>query len=252
MKKNIKKIVSIFQSEGAFRAGKKIIKYIYNNYARAFLPRRKVLYNGVQVQASRLGDQYIPWQQTNRPTYESGIMKSINEFVDSGDDVTIIGGGWGVSCVTAAKVTGRKGHVKVFEGEKNTADIVEETATINNVKKRVDITHAVVGQAISLRGSGDGGKIIPAADLDRCDVLILDCEGAELNILENMNIRPKVLIVETHGVYNAPSQKIKYWLENMGYNINKNIIAEEELRDKCIRNDVYVIVGILPTPNTND
>jgi len=251
MIQSIKKLISSLRSNGAFITGKKIIKFIYNNYIRIYLPKKMVVYNGVHVQAAHLGDRYIPWHQTDRPTYESGIVKSIYKFVDSDDDITIVGGGWGVSSVTAAKVIGGKSHVKVFEADKNTACIIEETAKINNVKKRVEIIHAVVGQAISLRGSGDAGKIIPAADLAKCNVLILDCEGAELHILESMDIRPEVLIVETHGVYDAPTKKVELILENIGYNVIDIMIAEEELRDKCISDDIHVIVGLLSTSKIN-
>jgi hypothetical protein len=47
--------------------------------------------------------------------------------------------------------------------------------------------------------------VISPAELPECDILELDGEGAESLILRNMTIRPRVIAVETHGVYGAPT-----------------------------------------------
>jgi hypothetical protein len=47
----------------------------------------------------------------------------------------------------------------------------------------------------------------------------MDCEGSEINILRNINIRPRVLIVETHPSFGSPTDDVVRCLTELDYKI---------------------------------
>lgn len=61
---------------------------------------------------------------------------------------------------------------------------------------------------------------MPPSQLPPCDLLELDCEGVEVEILRGMIIQPRVILVETHGMYGAPADLIASLLEQRGYAVS--------------------------------
>lgn len=238
------KIKKTYRDEGAIHLLKRVIPYLYNNIIRSSLPRQIVLYNGVPVRAARLGDSFVPWQETDIDNYEGAIIRRIQDHVQMGDTVVIVGGGWGISTVIAAREAGKHGEVITYEGAKQAVENIRDTLKLNNISENVLVRHAVVAEDISLRSPVDGGKTVPATDLPDCDSLVLDCEGAELTILEKMEIQPRVLVVETHGLYGAPKEDVQNKLESMGYKVVSEEIAERRHKRTCIENSIYVLTAI--------
>lgn len=234
-----------YREDGTFSLLKKGFIYVYDSQLRSILPRQTVLYNGIPVRAGRLGDSLIPWQNTDIPAYESALLRGIRNYTQKEDTVVIVGGGWGVSSVIAATQVGTRGEVITFEGAAPAARNVRETLRLNNISDTVSVEQAVVGEGISLRGDGDGAEMIEPEELPDCDVLVLDCEGAEMSILDCIEIQPRVVIVETHGVYNAPKAEVKHLLESRGYEITDYGIAEERLADTCREEGIYVLAAVL-------
>ncbi|GAA0276026.1 class I SAM-dependent methyltransferase [Halobacterium noricense] len=234
----------IYRDEGILQLARKTIYFGYNNYLRILLPKRTVMYNQVSVAAGRVADSLIPWQTTDIPDYEGGLIRGIREYVDDGDTVVVVGGGWGVSTVAAARQAGSSGRVVTFEGAKEAVERVEETVEKNHVRSRVSVQHATVAQAHSLRGNADGAKVMDPSNLPACDVLVLDCEGAELDIIDEMEIQPKVLIVETHGMYDAPELAVRDRLDQAGYEVVESMVAEKRLQSVCEKNGIYVLYSV--------
>lgn len=220
------------------------ITHIYHKYLKHLFPKRLAKHNGVHVNSGRLFDSVIPMRELNRPNYESGMISLIRSYVEQGDDVVVVGGGWGVTSVTAAKHAGKSGDIIVYEGSADKASDVQETAKINDVSEMVTVRNAVVGPLVDLRGSGGDVPQVTPSELPACDVLELDCEGSELNILRNMNIRPRLILVESHGMNNAPSTEIQEQLENMGYCIVEKKVADVDQLDACLKNDIYAMAGV--------
>lgn len=237
-----KKAARVWYEEGPTEFVKKSVRFGYNNYVRPMLPKKSVRYNEVPVKAAHFGDDVISWQKTDLPTYEEAIIENIRSYVSHGDRVVIVGGGWGVSTVAAANQTGEAGTVITYEGARESLKKVQQTVSLNSVGKQVSVRYAVIAEAISLRGNSDA-ETIPPEELPECDVLVLDCEGAEINILENMSIRPDVLIIETHGMFDAPVSMVSEKMQNLGYNITEPRFAEERLKRFCEENGIYVISG---------
>ena len=108
---------------------------------------------------------------------------------------------------------------------------------------RVTVRHAIVGDARSVWGEASA-DIVAAEALPPCDVLELDCEGAELDLIRRMTIRPRVVLVETHGIFGAPTADVGAALREAGYTVRDLGVAEPNLRASCERDDIYVLAGI--------
>lgn len=239
----LNRAIEILRTDGIQELMTRSLRYVYENHIREYLPRFSVRYNGVKVRAGRLLDPLIPGYGLHRPKYENAIVSGIQEHVRSGDNVAIVGGGWGVSAAVAANQAGSDGTIHVYEGSEVGVDRVNETARLNRVVERISVEHAIVGTEISLLSDSGGAPIMPAAEIDKCDVLVLDCEGAELTILGQIVERPSIIIVETHGFLGAPVSAVEKKLKHLGYGINSRKIAEPDQRVFCEENDIHVLVA---------
>jgi len=246
----IKRALELLREEGALELAKGGIRFFLWKYEKlkkgfrfvhAKLPKSKVRYNGVYVECP-LFDPILPWR--GRPNYESGIITSMKEKVGECEDVVIVGGGHGVTAVTAAKQVGENGNVVVYEGSADKVERCEQTTRFNGVSDRVDVRHGVVGPSISVWGDEKGAPHLEPKELPDCDVLELDCEGAEIDILENMEISPEVVIVETHGIYGAPTDEVKGILETLSYKVVSEEVADLGAEDNCRERDIYVLTGV--------
>jgi hypothetical protein len=146
----------------------------------------------------------------DRPSYEEQYVEYIREYVMEGDKVVIIGGFYGVSTVAAATQTGDAGSVTTFEATPDGAKRVNKTAKLNNVQHIVDVNAASVGSVYQLKGRELGDNKIPPDQLPDCDILAIDCDGCELDVLENINISPRIIIVEHHGELNSERSELVF------------------------------------------
>jgi hypothetical protein len=202
-----------------------------------------VRYNGVAVKAGRLFNTMLSWREGHRPEFESGLISAISRHISPEDDVVIVGGGWGVTAVAAARQVGSSGSVTVFEGAQREVKRVKKTVTLNSVSDIVEVQHAVVGSKVHLKSAAGDPDRIPPNQLPRCDVLELDCEGSEIGILQNLSLRPEYVFVETHGIYDSPTAEVKKTLEELDYEIIHCDIGAEDYRIDCEEYDIYVLTG---------
>ena len=231
-------ITTILKEEGAFQLFKKSIPFVYNRHIASRLPGATPIfisrYNGVAVN--------VPFAD-DRPFVESGLITGIKEYVQNGDKVTIVGGGRGVTAVRAAQKVGESGKITVYEGSLEQYKNTTETSKINNVGDRVDVIHGLVGPEIGLLGEKGRADHISPEQLPDCDVLELDCEGAEIEILQNLSIRPRVILVETHGPHDAPSSIVEDLLQELSYTIETKRVADNSQKQYCVDNDIYSIAA---------
>ena len=106
---------------------------------------------------------------------------------------------------------------------------VNDTITLNKVEDRVSVKHVIVEKPIHLMGFVGEAPTILAKDFPAYDVLVMDCEGAELPILQNLTIKPRLIIVETHPMFDSPEEKIIELLKNLNYDIISNDLRQESL-----------------------
>lgn len=207
-----------------------VIRKAYNAFFRKFLPKKISVHNGVPVNDhARLFDLSEEF-----PKYEEALISAIRQQVREGDRVVIIGGGMGVSTVAAAETTGRSGVVETYEGSTDQFEILKNTICLNKQwEEYINLSHQVVGDfseySSNTYGNIGGADIINPSALPEADVLVLDCEGAEVSILANMSISPRIIIVETHGFLGSSEEIVKDTLiNNEYYIINRGLELESK------------------------
>jgi hypothetical protein len=229
-----------------------LLRLAYRKYVRPRLPefghRR---WSGVRVAPRRklldplVPAGWIPETEVDLPLYEATLIALLQEHVRENDRVVVVGGGYGVTTVAAARAAGRRGSVLCFEAVGERVRDIEEAVRLNRVETPVEVRHAVVARAVSLHGFGedDTAPVVTPEDLPPCDVLEMDCEGAEIEILTGMSIRPRLILVETHGLYGAPTAAVKRILEEMGYAVTDAGVAEISMEQFCTESDIRILVA---------
>lgn len=183
--------------------GRDLYRFLYIRFVRPLLPKEDFArVNDVKVanipiaglDRRVLGDAFV-----ERRDEEGGIVEAHRLLTRDGDRIVIVGGGMGVTAVRAARMVGDAGAVEVFEGGGRRASSLRRTLELNGVATRCRVHHAVVGEAIHVYGGeSEGASRLDDRALPDCDVLELDCEGAELGILTELEISPRCIICELH------------------------------------------------------
>lgn len=195
-----------------------VLRPLYRNTLRRVLPSKFAVYSGVPVKNSRLLD--FP----DESTLESTQVSVLRRAVRPGDDVVVIGGGFGVTAATAATRVAPDGTVTVFEADADMAEWVRDTVQRSRLDGFVEVNHQPVGEigdVEALMGiSVDAGDsaLLPE-DIPRCDVLEIDCEGGEASILTEIEITPRVLIVEIHEKTGYAREDAVDDLNEVGYEV---------------------------------
>jgi hypothetical protein len=248
----MEKVVRLINNSNLETLTKRVVGYLYRKTIRKLLPTiAEVRYAGIPISRERkFGDAMlpaflIPYPLEDIADYERTLIAVLRSQVRIGDRVIIVGGGEGVTAVVAARAVGETGSVVCFEGNSWNVRKVKATAARNKMSKRLTVEHAVVGEAIAVYGVPEqySTLVISPAELPECDILELDCEGAERLILPNIAIRPRVIAVETHGVYGAPTGMVKELLEKLHYAVEDWGLAELGLSEECESNDIRILVG---------
>ena len=247
------KSIRMLKNHGFAELSRQTARYVYVRTIREFLPTlSEVKYAGIPISRERkFGDSVVPSFLLPHPLedieeYEQALIAALHSEVRVGDKVTIIGGGEGVTTVVAANAVGETGSVVCYEGSKWCVQKVKATAARNKVSKRqLTVNHAIVGEAISVYGGPEdhAARVVTPEDLPECDVLALDCEGAEILILRNLKFRPRAIAVESHGIYGAPSKLVRELLEQLDYAVVDCGVAEPRDPQGCDANDIRVLLG---------
>jgi len=194
-----------------------------------FLPKatikRIVDHNGVKVLIEKKINIYSAVKKGKRsiednPVKQGGLILAHKKFTKEGDTVVIVGGGNGITTVIASKIAGATGKVIVYEGGTKRVNKIKQTLDLNKITNFTQINHAIVGSEIAVFGKTSNAVIIPAESLPQCDVLELDCEGAEIGILRNMIIKPRVILVEIHPwLFSESPDWVTDYLGRLAYEI---------------------------------
>ena len=209
----IKKIQKIYRKYG-FSGLVEAISFTF--LARCFhVPSRKIaVFNGIAVRGASFYSK-----EDIFPKHEVELISAIRNYIKNGEKVIVVGGGSGASTVAVAHQVGNNGSIIAYEANKNSLARSKETIQLNKVNDRVEIKHAIIEKPVYLLGELGNPPLIPAKNFSECDVLVMDCEGAEIPILENMKIRPRLIIVEAHPALNSPKENVIKLLDKLGYEI---------------------------------
>lgn len=178
------------------------------NVLRRYWPRRRCEFNGVTVRTYK-------WRRGRyRPDFEDAIASVLRARVRPEDAVVVVGGGHGVCSVIAAR---QGATVTVYEASQTHVEIIADTIRRNDVAGRVDVVHGLVGPAVDVWGSVTGAERVPPAEIPTCDLLVLDCEGAETAILGGLAVRPPTQVVEVHPAMGVVEKQVRTQLARLGY-----------------------------------
>lgn len=118
--------------------------------------------------------------------------------------------------------------------------LLQRTVEVNRVGEVVTIEPASVGavsdSSESIFGPPEDRTVAPS-DLPECDVLDLDCEGAELEILRGIDFEPRLLTVEAHPHLGCSCEAVEDQLRSQGYEI---VGAEPIHKESDITNYVAI------------
>ncbi len=208
---------------------------------RHLLPtHRTVTCAGILVGRKRPDGMFPDTRQiVSADDYESALVAALLRHVRADDRVVVVGGGLGVTAAVAAR---QARAVTCYEGSRAFARIVTETAHLNGLDN-LTVVEAIVGADLGVYSGDKAVRTIAAEDIAPCDVLEMDCEGAEAVILPCLTQRPRVVIVETHGFLGAPTEAIAGLLRGLGYVVEDMGVAETRLRDSCLEQDVMCLVA---------
>lgn len=219
----VSKGLEILREDGIVTFTNKLLNFLKNRFHSVIRPVLPVsgfrTYNSVKVEQAKLCDE--KFQSLNDENREGGLVTAHKRFTKSGDSVHIVGGGYGVTAVRVAKMIGDTGEVNIFEGGLNRINDLKNIVEMNNVSSICNIHHTVVGLEKNVYG-GDttDADTLSSYELPECDVLELDCEGAEIDVLTGIEFCPRVIIVECHPwLYSEPPTKPIKIMKKMGYRI---------------------------------
>jgi len=177
-----------------------VIKRLY----RYFTTEKFRIYNGVVVRnrAPLHNDDYYP-------DHKQTLKEAVYEHIGPQDDIVTIGGGKGVIETHIARIAG---SVETHEAAEEMVQTCCETAKLNDVD--IDVTHGIVGSVTDAYGSTERAKYIAPSELEG-DVAVLDCEGAEMDILPLSQF--ETVIVETHPKFDAETLDVVEELDGQAH-----------------------------------
>ena len=160
-------------------------------------------------------------------SFEGGLASVHREHTRPVEDVAVVGGGFGITTVAAAEAGAR---VTVYEASADRLAALRETLRLNAIDAgQVTLRQAVVGTLAEAEAEGkglaaDAVRTVAPADILPCDVLELDCEGAERAVLRGLrdaaadDFLPRVVAVEVHPIKlgERPGEVLDL-LDSMGY-----------------------------------
>jgi hypothetical protein len=223
------RVITLYQQGGFEVVARQSIVSVYQRYLRKALPKHNGTWRGrVEVtsppyQRTRL-DRFVErigWDYSAGYSDAMAWDFAVSEiYAQPGDHVMVIGGGNGVSAVIASQVVGKDGRVTSFEGSVEYFDYCSESFVINDTPAPIDNRHALITESGELYHPDAGGaEIIDPAELPTCDVLQMNCQGAESDIIPTLRIKPRVIHVQVHECFGASLEKIRAELEKRGYTI---------------------------------
>lgn len=185
-----------------------VVQTLYNSTIRDKLPTKNRSLAGVTLDDAPLFDLTV-----ERSLYKIGLIMSIYDHVSDGDHVEIVGFGRGVSSTHILRAGA--GTVTGYEGAANMITKGKKTVTQNyDGNPSLDVRHAVVGESIDVYGDQSNAQNIHPSELSDADILVLDCEGAEKSILENLGTKPETILCESHPSKGTPASTILNVLNN--------------------------------------
>jgi len=254
MNTQLKKARKIYSESGLFSLIILTFQFILNQKVAPHTPRVFQRCNNVTIRHHHIGEILSSQYDTGgfiRPYYEEGLRKGAQKAIEPGDDVIILGGGAGVVTIYASRFAGPNGSVRVFEASKEMVSVLYGTIRRNRISAPVEVDHTIVGDIEEVWGDLGSPKKIRTNELPSADVYIIDIEGAELGVLEDLP-QCRAVVVESHGVLGAPTNKVIETLLQLEFKIKTVQVAEPSREEIMDSKDVRVTVATRDAPYSID
>lgn len=188
----------------------RVIEPIYDRTIRPHLALRLVVLNGVVRRQATINDPVH-----DHPEFKSALVDGIREVTRADDLVRDVGGGHGVATINAARCA-TDGEVVTYEPSHKQAAAIREAAVLNGVADRVTVEETAIGTPTRIYGE-HSGEVRPAEELPPCDILVMDCEGSEVEILSDMPFNPRAVVCEVHPQLGVDTDDVLRTLDQRGY-----------------------------------
>lgn len=219
---------------------KRATRKAYVSFIKPFMPRKDFrLFNGVKVEENMLFEETLDLTQQNIENFEEKNIEAIQEYLKKDEDITIIGGGYGVTAKYAHQITeDGNGIVKVIEASKSQIEKMQDVKKWNDLD--IELIHGLVGKEVNIYGEKGQPERIDINEIDS-EVIQMDIEGSECSVLEEMTDGPPKIIIESHGSEGCSSENVENKLKDLDY--DTEILGPERDEQRFVEEDVQIIVG---------
>ncbi|MGQ4557298.1 hypothetical protein [Halobellus sp. GM3] len=196
------------------------VSYFVDSYIRPYAPtidQSAAIRNISITKKAKFTDLFVP----HKAYHEYLMCKLIEENTQRNDSVVVVGGGRGITATLEAKNVGSNGDVLIFEAFPEKSKKIKQVLSANSINAETNVRTAAVANK---KPSNFPPKtiLVDPSDLPRCDVLELDCEGAEIEIIDKLPFLPRDIYVETHGIYGTPRDDVINALERNRFEVVKS------------------------------
>lgn len=182
---------------------------------------------------------------------ELGILLSHDHVYKKDDIILAVGVGSGISLIhNCSKSRSAKSYIGI-EGSHDKINLAIENAILNNVDSfKYELIEGFVGKPDNVYGRTEQkfSKTYNVNDF-KFDVLELDCEGSEIEILESLIVKPRVIIVELHPMHRKidingllRKMKTKGYALNKIYTVNGKEVPIENIQQYFSSSNIKMLV----------
>lgn len=170
---------------------------------------------------------------------ELGILKSQDRVKDNVSRILAIGVGKGLSLIHNVKTNPQLVRYTVIEGSKEQIGCAKRNAILNSVPdEKYEIIYGYAGSIDSIYGKPQNDLVKYDINSFEYDVLELDCEGSEIDIINELTYLPRFLIIEFHPMFRKMNYdsiistlKRKSYSTKFAYTIEGEEISLSNCRD---------------------
>jgi hypothetical protein len=170
---------------------------------------------------------------------ELGILLSHDDIYQKNDIILAVGVGSGISLIHNCKKDRVSEAFIGIDGSRDQIEIAKDNARLNKVDfSKFKLIEGYVGNPTNIYGS-DNQKTTKIIDINQFnfDILELDCEGSEIEILQDLTARPRHIIVEMHPIFRSididvflDSMRNKGYELGKAYTINGDFVESMDIR----------------------
>lgn len=173
---------------------------------------------------------------------ELGILLSHDDIYSKDDIILAVGVGSGISLIhNCAKPRSKRSFIGI-DGSIEQIEIAKANAELNGIDfSKFELIEGYAGLPMNVYGeyNQQSKKNIDINKM-RFDVLELDCEGSEIEILRNLTVHPRHIIVEMHPMFRDFNiDEFLEDMENKGYNLGRIYTVNGELVDSKNIDEYY-------------